>query len=302
MSCTTTQSTEQVLEAMNYYFGERHCRSITFTDDTAGSVSGDYFDLNLIDEDYKEVPHYVLLSNGSAVDPAPVGKTKIEVTFADDDTAATIAGLFITAVNALSGVNAVQNGAVVEVENRFLGLITEEVYTNAPSVTGVINTAGFGGELGAVSAGGSTMTTEQTLVDITSDQSGALLLDQIVTGGAVAISIPLVEMTTANWERLVGKVYGSIYDASGTNLVGYGEDKLYQSAFNLGGMLIAHPIRKSMSDRSADIVFWKTAPTMDDISYSGQDVQVANFTFSALVDRSKPVEINQMARGDASLV
>ena len=81
MGCTSTKRTNQVLEAMEWFFGERQCRSITFANDTAGDQSDQYFDLNSMNELYEMEKFYVLLSDGTATDPMPAGKTKIEVTY-----------------------------------------------------------------------------------------------------------------------------------------------------------------------------------------------------------------------------
>ena len=50
---TQAKRSNQVLEAMTWYYGKRHCRSTTFVDDVAGSLNGEYFDLNLTDRDWE---------------------------------------------------------------------------------------------------------------------------------------------------------------------------------------------------------------------------------------------------------
>jgi hypothetical protein len=292
---------------MNYFFGARQCRSITFVDDVAGSLNGYYFDLNAIKEDYVEQSFYVFLTNGTAVDPALPNKLKIEVTIADNDTAATIKGLVKAAIDSIAVGNPfiTYDGDLLdtlEIENRFLGETTAEDFTNAPLFTYTLNSEGFGGELGAVASGGSTLSTGQELVDIQSDQTGAIVLNQIITGGSITLEIPLIEMNTANWERLVGKVFGDIEDVNGSELVGYGTSKLYTSSFDYAGQLVGHPVRKPLTDRSEDIVFWKTAPVLNSLNYSGTDIQQADLSFTALRDTTKPETINQFARGDHSLL
>ena len=120
MGCTTTKKTEQVLEAMSWYFGARECRSITFVNDTAGDQEDLYFDLNGIDENYEEKQYYVWLDAGTGTDPAIANKTGIQVVYTSGDTAAVIAGLAQVAIDAVAEFSAEVTLAVVEVENVFL--------------------------------------------------------------------------------------------------------------------------------------------------------------------------------------
>lgn len=298
MGCTTTQRTEQVLEAMDFYFGARHCRITTFADDTSGDQSGSYFDLNSITELYAEKKYYVLLSNGAASDPAPAGKTKIEVVYSDDDDAATIAGLAKTAIEATGEFMCEVIEGALHIENAFLGEITTESYANAGDVTLAAGKVGFGGKLGAVAQGGGSLSTEQSLEDILSDQTGDIILDQIIKGSSVSMDLTLLEMNTERWESLIGNAYGA---KQGTS-VGYGTSKLYTSSFDYAGQLVGHPIRLPLTDRSADIVIWKTTPNMNSINFSGSEVQSAEMSFVALKDGSKPESINLFARGDHALI
>ena len=298
MGCTTTQRTEQVLEAMDWYFGARQCRSITFQDDTAGDQEDLYFDLNAIDENYSSSEYYLWLDAGTGVDPAIAGKTGIQVVYTAGDSAAIIAGLAQVAIDALSDFSAEVSGSVVEVENKFLGEITAEDYSNAGSITGLINKAGFGSKLGAIAQGGGSVNTAQELEDIKSDQTGEIILDQIIKGSSVNIELSLNEMNTDRWESLIGEGYGA---KEGTS-VGYGTSKLYKSSFDFAGMLVGHPIRLPFSDRSADIVLWKTTPNMNSIAYSGSEVQSAEFSFVGLKDSTKPSTVDLFARGDHSLL
>jgi hypothetical protein len=298
MGCTTTQRTEQVLEAMDWYFGARECRSITFVNDTAGDQEDLYFDLNAIDENYAEKKYYVWLDAGTGTDPSVAGKTGIQVVYTSGDSASVIAGLAQVAIDAVVNFNAEVSAAVVEIENKFLGDIATEDYSNAGSISGAVNKAGFGGKLGAIASGGGSVNTSQELEDIKSDQTGEIILDQIIKGSSVSIDLSLNEMNTARWESLIGEGYGA---KEGTS-VGYGTSKLYKSSFDFAGMLIGTPVRLPLSDRSADIVLWKTTPNMNSIAFSGSEVQSAEFSFVGLKDSTKPSTVDLFARGDHSLL
>lgn len=303
MGTQSTKKTEQVLEAMDWYFGERQCRSITFADDTAGDQTDSYFDLNVMDENYLEQKFYVLMSGTTpAVDPAPAGKTKIEVVYTDGDSAAVIAGLFKTAAELAAGVKVTLTGGVAVTENSFLGAITVEDVANAGAIVLAVLQLGFGGSIGAIAQGGGALATSQELEDIKSDSTGEIVLDQIMKGSSVSLDITLAEMTKANWENLVGEGYGDKETVGSDVLTGFGTSKLYKSAFDFSGMLVGHPIRKDNTDRASDIVIWKCLGNLNSIQYSGSEVQGGEFSFTALKDGTKPASIDLFARGDHSLI
>ena len=299
---TQASQSKQTLEAMKYFFGKRQCRSTQFVADSSGSLAAEYFDLNVIDENYQKKAYYVWFDNGSSVDPMVSNKTGLQLTYSDDDTAETIAVLYIAllasvevlAVNSLNG--------LVQVENAFLGLVTVEDYTNAPSETLAVLRVGTGGELGAIQAGGATLTTEQDLETITKDSQGSIVQDLIQKGETIALDMSLVEMDSGNWKALIGEGYGDIETVGSEELVGFGTSKLYKSSFSFAGQLVGHPTRLALSDRSADICLFLTPPQMSDITYTGQEAQSASFNFTGLPDNSKPAAISIFARGDHSLV
>jgi len=289
------------LEAVNVYFGTERCRDILFVDDVAGSLSGEYFDLNAIGSDLEtETAYYVLLDNGSAVDPMPAGKTLISVSYTDNDTAATIANALELALAPLD-FNTELTGNTLRVENAYIGKVSDEDYSNAGSLTFTEQEAGKGGSLGATAQGGSTLNMEAQSVDLVSDQTGSIIQGQVYTGSTASVDMTLIEMTKERWESIIGSVTGDVFTPSGggaSRLVGYGESRLYQNLFDLGGKLILHPIRLPNSDRSEDVIFWKSSPLPSSIQYSGQDIQGMELSFVAYNDKNKPEEISLFAQGD----
>lgn len=303
MGCKQTEQTSQRLEAMNWYFGLRECRSVTFVDDVASSLAGEEFDVNVIDENYAEKKYLVYLDDGIVSAPTPpAGTTLVAVNYSPNDDAATIASAFKTDMEAASVEVLIEvTGGVAEYQNKFLGAITAEGQGSAPSLTFMQDFAGFGGSIGQIDNGAS-LETANEFVDITSSTTGSLVLDRIYTGGTVSISLSLLEMTTERWKDLVGNVFGSNVTIGSEDLVGLGDDKLYRSAFEFAGELVGHPIRLGFDDRTADVKIPKTTPVLANISYSGDAVQAAEFTFDALRDTSKPNGLRLFIRGDHSLV
>lgn len=300
MSLAASVKTDIKLEAVNVFWGTEQCTTVTFVDDVAGSLTDEYFDINVIGSDLETETQYYVNLEGSGLfsDPNQTsGKTKISLSYTDGDDAATLAGLLATALAAID-VNATATGDSVTIENKYIGKTTTEDYSGAPSLTFVVDQASKGGSLGATAQGGSTLNMEAQSVDLVSDQTGSIILGQIYTGSAASIDMSLIEMTKERWETVVGSVTGDTHTPSGgTRLVGYGESRLYQNLFDLGGKLILRPISKG-ADKSEDVIFWKSAPLPSSISYSGQDIQGMEVSFVAYNDKSKPDAISLFAQGD----
>lgn len=303
--CTETQRTEQKLDACNAYFGERHCRIIDVSDDTAGNLNLNTVDLNAIDENYKEKKFRIVLSNNpSQPSPSvPSDVTLIRVEYTDNDTGAVIAGLIETAINNLSPkyfkVQLVGNS--LHIRNLFLGGITNENKVGT-AFTVNLGKKGFGGPLGAFADGGATLSIEVEREVITSDQTGTVALDRIYRGFTLSIEMTLSEMTQARWESLIGNVAGGIVEIGPSKLVGYGTGKLFKSEFSVAGMLVLHPIALPLNDRSSDYVFHKTAPDLTSINFSGTERQGAEFTFEALKDSSVNSAVDLFVKGDYTLL
>lgn len=299
-SSPATRTTDQVLEAMRWYFGKRHCRSVAFVNDTAGNQDGLYFDLNTIDVNYAEKKYVILLSDGTTTTaPTTTGSTLITVTFVANDTAEDIAALFSAALIAASvDVKTEVVDGTVEYRNFFVGLITPEVSTNAAGLTFAVGDAGFGGYIGQTGESELTTTTEVTqLID---DAQGSIVLDEVINGYTAELGLSLREMTTQRWKDLIGQVTGNNITIDSAEITGFGTKKLYQSMFNFSGRLVGHPIRNLASNISEDITMLNTAPKMDSINFSGSAIQEASFTFLAYKANNVPDAINLFARGDHS--
>lgn len=305
MSLTASAKTDIKLEAVTVKWGREECRKITLVDDVAGSLTDEYFDLNVLDENQVESQYYVLFSGTtSAVDPAPAGKTKIDVVYVDGDSKEDIAALLLTAIitelpNEISVSN--EGLGVLIYENVDLGKITIEVGSTAPSFTFEVLNIGIGGDLGSTAEGGASLSIETQSVELKSDQTGQVVLGEIYTGSTASIDMSLIEMTKERWETVIGGVTGDIFTPSAgnsTRLVGQGISRLYNNLFDLGGKLILHPIRLAASDKTEDTIFWKSAPKPASISFSGQDIQGMEVSFVAYNDSSRPSAVSLWAQGD----
>jgi len=297
MACRTDEQ-EIFYEASKIYWGKEQCRVVGVVADVAGSLSGEYFDLNVVDASGAETSYYLLMDNGAAVDPAPAGKTKITVSYTDDDDVATIASAMQVAVDAISGLSAeVLNVSDVHIVNDEIGAVTEEIQSNAPSFSYAITT-GVGGYLGRTSEG-IEISMETTVGEVKANQSSEILLDEIVQGQTASCTAAFIELSKERLEALIaGSVGDTFTPAGGTKLIGGGASKISRSLKSQGGKLILHPVRLADSDRSRDFIFWLSAPKPESLNYSGTDIQTLNCTFTAYLDDSKPEQINLYSIGD----
>lgn len=304
--CTKKQRTEQKLDACRAYFGERHCRILTFADDDTSDQDGNYVDLNAIGENYEE-KKYVLWGTTDDQTGAPSIASDQELLsyeFDADDTGATRAEAAKTAIEALDpelfSVERVDN--VLHVRNKFLGTITEEDDSNIGDDETELGVLGFGGSLGGFAPGGATLSTTVEVEEIRDDQNGEVVLDEIIKGITLSLEMTLAEMTEDRWEALIGKVSGGIVEVGNDKLIGYGTAKNFQSKMDFAGMVVLHPIRLAITDRSSDYVIHRSAPDMQSINFSGSEVQGAEMVFNAYKDDDVNEKVNLFVRGDYTLL
>lgn len=299
MSISPTEKLDLGYEAASVAWGRENCVSVEFPATVTTLMAGEYFDINAMGSDYStETQYYAWLSDGVAADPAIAGKTGIAISFTDGDSGSDVAIVAQAALDAIANLNASVSGSVVTYENAFIGKISEEVRSNASSLTFVELQSSIGGDLGATLEG-IELSISSTVGTLASNQTASYTLGEVVQGAEVSMSMSLAEMTSARWETIVGGVTGDVFTPSGgTRLVGMGESKLFQNLFDLGGKLILHPLSKESSDRSEDVIFWRSSPKPESINYDGLNQQGMSVSFVAYLDRSKPKAINIFAQGD----
>lgn len=285
MACTTTTNNFK-LEAVNLYFGGEGKSCVT---PVAGLAGGEYFTLSTPNDKF-----YVWFNlDAGSVDPAPAGYTEIEVAIATGHTVSDVITACKTAIE-LSGeflVYESTDGLSFEVECFDIGAVLESVAAGTSGFTVAQSKTGFGGSLGRTKSG-IEFTTEVTMKDILSNQTGETPLDTFATGVSVSVSADIMETTPERIKSIIGEGYGSYKTVGSDDIVGFGTSKLYQSAFGFAGKLIGHPVRLPDTDRSGDFVIWKTVPVPSSITYSGTDEQVVNIDFKALIDSTKSSEVN----------
>lgn len=295
MSCTTTKRFNGVVEAATAVWGKKACRTILAVADVADSLTDEFITVQGVSPT-GVVTTYVV---GKGTDPATPGTTFVSVTFATDATAAAVASAFVTALDGITGkpfkVSSVSG--LITLQNRFIGAVSGESIGTS-GFTLETAQSGIRVELGSTE-GSLDFSTEVNLLDITTNQTGGIVVDQIFQGGSVTVSGAFTEITKTKFDQLIGGSTGdTITPMSGTAVTGFGESKLFQSLFDFGGTLILHPIRLPSTDYSADVVVWKCAPVLESTAFDGTAVQAFNISFNGYLDASVDTKINLWAKGD----
>lgn len=298
----STRQSSFLLSAADVSWGRRHCLQVEVG--SGEFDAGQYFTVYVPSADFaSEAGYYIWADDGVAVDPAPASLTGIAADISAATTEADKAQAIADAVEANAAFRGKvdgNNSTIAIVEAQFKGPITTAAADVDSFVDISVAREGLGGDLGRTS-GGVQVTMEAQSAIVKTDQTGDLILDEFFTGSSVEATMSLLEMTPERWELIVGSVTGDTYTPSGgSQLTGYGESRLYQSFFDLGGELVLHPTRFDASDRSSDITFWKSVPKPVSINFSGEEAQAMEVTFTALADRDVKESINLMAFGDAS--
>jgi len=299
----TTREVPGRLEPSTVTWGRRQCRSVLCVPDVAGSLNDKYFDLNSTDTSFDEVKHYLWLNvNSAGVDPAIAGQTGIEVAVATGATAIVIAAAIKVAVDLLTTkfkITAVDGAGLVTIENLNIGPVSTEADSGTTGFTLTELTEGIGGDLGSTT-GGITFNMSQETTEITSDQTGSQILDEVFTGAALSMDMSLLEMSVAKWAMVVGGVSGDNFTPSGgTEVTGMGTDKTFKNAINFAGELVLKPLSTIAGDYSRNITFWLCAPVPSSINFSS-DVQAMDVTFKAYRDTTKNSKVDMFVFGDST--
>lgn len=295
MSCTTTQRTSARLEAATAVWGKNACRSITFVADDTDSLTDEFITIQGYDPQGVATTYVV----GKGTDPVTPGTTFVAVTFVTDATAAVVAAAFETALEGITGAPFTVTGTGTErhIRNRFIGAVAgESIGTSGFTLEST--TTGIRIDLGS-SDGALDLSFEVNAFDVTTNQSGSIVLSQIYQGASVSLSGSFIEIDKSKYDVLVGEVTGdSVTPMSGTKVTGYGESRLYQALDELSGTLILHPIRNAATNYADDFVIWKCAPLVNSANFDGTALQAFAIEFNGYLDPLKDKKINLLSRGD----
>lgn len=259
----------------------------------------------VVESSYMEISdqtteYYIWQNDGAGVDPAPAGRTGIEIDTSAATTAAEVASAWVTALE-LDGTfyaNISDDGLSLSIRTKDIGEVVSAAADVDTTATIETDAIGIGGDLGKTEAE-VTLNFSIEKLAMTSNQTGTIPLDQFINGGEATIEMRLAEMTKERWSLVMGEGVGENYTpSSGTEMSGFGTASINKSMFNNGGKLILHPLNRATKDR--DITFFKTLPEMGSVNFDSQAQQGADVTFVALPDDFIQSTINLFAFGDST--
>lgn len=295
MAVCSKYSNQVTLEASKVYFGKENLVCIK---PTTSLLGGESFIIPDLDTSYQ----VWFTVGGAGTEPTPAsGETLVPVALPASYTLAQFASLTIAALEGFFyNYNPKEDNSELLFEPFDVGTplaVAADVDTGFDINT---VTTGFEIDLGETSEG-ITVTIESSKLDVTADQTGPLVLSQLLQSTSSNLSMGLQQLSVDRLRSLVADGFGDkITPAGGTELIGYGTSKVGTNSLELAGRLRLHPLRLAESDRSEDLNYWKTVPEVTETNYSGTDKRVLTTNFVALRDEFKPEEINVMAWGDGS--
>lgn len=285
------------VEPVDVFWGAREKTKITTVADSSGSLSGTYF--TLANHDASTLYYAWFDVDNGSTDPAPAGRTGIEVDIAQDASASAVASALKAALDAESDFAALSSGAVVTLENNNIGA-SEDVADVDTGFTFEQLVDGSKDDLGGTS-GGVSIAMEFNAVDVVADQLGGgdgTLLDQIQLSTNTTVSMTLLEMTADRWSLIVGQVIGDEHTPSGgTKLTGLGESKRYRNLKQFSRELVLKP--SNSSDDSRNINLWKAYPAPASINFDNE-LQGMEVEWRVFRDDSRPEAVSVMAFGDGA--
>lgn len=137
-------------------------------------------------------------------------------------------------------------------------------------------------------------------VDITCHQSGTQVLDRIVTGKSIEVSVTLKEVSTAQLHTLLN-LTGQTYTPPGggaTAVSAFGTDTYRDSKLAKCQKLELKPV--GAGDALRNYTFWKSFPNVGTITWSGENPETVEVSFECYPDSSKTPEADIMVFGDGS--
>jgi hypothetical protein len=142
---------------------------------------------------------------------------------------------------------------------------------------------------------------EEDMVEVTSHQTGTIVLDMIRTGGAKVsdITITLKETTVAMLKSLISGQMGDVMTpAAGTEVVGLGTSHQFAGVLADCNKLILHPVTIAAATLTDDICVWKAYPMVSSIVKSGENPNTVEVTFKVLPDTTLNTKVQYMVIGD----
>ena len=276
--------------------------SITTVADAASSLNNQYFCFY----DAAGVKHYCWFDvNSAGADPAISGGTAHEVDIAVGATASAVASAIQAVIDAVAGFDASVDGTVVTVTHTAAGY-AKPAHDGAADCGFTFDVLRYGDlatEVG-FTEGDIEVSMEYQDVEVTSHQTGTEVLSHINTGSSVGISLTLKETTVSQLRyALLGRGDSTIPESTGvsaTEVFGLGLGRQFRQTRDRARKLTLHPQVLPSANLSRDLTFWKVLPSVEALTFSGENAFGIPVQFMVYNDFTKHPAISKMCYGDSS--
>ncbi len=265
--------------------------SFTMVADDSDSLDGKYFTLM--------GTHYVWFDGGSA-DPAPAGLTAIPISYTMNDSAATIAGLVQTAVDALGDFSATASDADVSVIAAAVGEKDDSADFNS-GVTVSICLRGKDFDLGLLQ-GDIAPSYAPATYDVKAHQHGVTTLSKIFQGiETLEVSTELQETTKSKLKEIYKIWGGEFTPGSGTEVFGSGTGQIGKNMLVEAARLEMIPVNSISDELSYNYSYMLALPIPDSLTFSGENPRILNVSWQGFPNLSlNNADTNSVVIGDAS--
>lgn len=275
---------------------------VTTVADVMDSLHETYFLFSTPSTEY-----FVWLDTGMGTPPVVSGRTAIQVEIDTGDTAAAIATAIATDVGAISGVHAAVDGCdptSVYIQAAASGAVLSAA-ADGPSMSDTdfeIETVRAGArlELGSFE-GDIELALTESLVDVTSHQTGAQILTSLRNGRNIDnITIPMLESEVAKLKTFIEASGAIVTPSGGTEVAAWGSEdtKAFGNITENCRKLVLHPVRRAASDLTEDMCFFRAYPLLSGITLSAESPRVVNVEFKIIPDQLLRKDARVFVYGD----
>tara|TARA_R110000868_G_scaffold256631_1_gene513425 strand:+ start:629 stop:1558 length:930 start_codon:yes stop_codon:yes gene_type:complete len=283
------------------HFGKGQYFSIEVTE---APGSAEYFTLELMkptasDKDAKKKQNLYFTLDSVGAAPAISGVIDVEVALLAAPTIPQTVAAIEALLEADTDIRWVKvNGSIITFQSKWHGK-SADIVDGGTDFTFETTLEGFGGFLGATQDGVE-LSPEVEIEDVPADQVGGAPLTSLIKTSKHALKTKIIELSKERFNLLYGRVVGTVFTPSGgTEVMGFGTDKVGQSMANLTGELILLPLSfdNDTPDYEDAMFFFECSAVPGGLSMSNE-VQSLEIDFKPYIDSSKDNRASYGVKGD----
>jgi len=265
---------------------------------TAASLDAKF--ITFSDEDQSVLYYMWHDLDAGSVDPAPAGRTGVEVDVATGDSASTMATAAAAALDALTDISATSSGSVVSVKLDVVGKAEApaDVDTN---IALTVCRIGQNLDLGLLE-GDVELSIAPANFILTSHQTGVTPRAALLQGfETLECTTVLQETVNSKLSEIYG-IYGTtgFIPAGGTSVFGGGTNKNGNNLLIDAARLVLKPVNSTDDLGNTNLML--TIPIPDSLVFSGENPKTLSVTWQGFVDDTKDSQVNAFSFGDGDQV